>query len=383
LRLQEKLKLAGIIIVLASFFCISSTAFAISNNVAAFGDLGGFANPANLSRLGKATASANIHYLAFNNAIPAMSFLSGFEGPYFAGSSVFAQEFQNYEMVFGFENVGFAYRLVDEKDYISTGDTVRAMQDFQNNSHIIGKTYDIDITGEEAKKEYFSFYFSTPVETEFADGLWLGANLNIINGISYQNGNLNGTATQLDATTTQFVFDVATDYSDARTHGRGYSLDLGASCQMDEKLSFEVLLENVFGYMTWQNVNYITATGSSENVIIDGDGNITNNPSITGFETARNISKTSDFKSIWGLKYKLAEDWTILSILEPYANKSFFYLGTEWSPHDTFNLKTGYGSKYDAASIGVRWQIIKFMLFANNISLSSATSLGTLFCLTI
>jgi len=377
-------KLAGIsFVILASFFLLPFSSHAAYDNIIAFGDLGSFSNPANLSRLEKTTANGNSHLIIHNNAVSGMEILTDFGGPTFKEDNSYAQSIFNYETNFIFGNFGFGYQLIEEKDYASSGDTIRAMQDIHNNKQVSGETYDIRLSGYEQEMEYYRFYFSSPIETDIVDGLWVGTSINLINGFSYLGGNLTGLATQVDDTTTQFNFNVDANESEDNSNGTGYSIDFGGACDINEKLSVEILFENVFGSMTWNNIKNTTATGNSQNIIVDSGGSIINNPTISGTEKVKTLVKPMHFKSIWAADYKIQDDLSVLGIIEPYPDEIFYYLGTNWNLDNHLALKFGYCSKFDSLSCGINWEFLNLTISANNISLVEAKSLGAQFGITL
>ncbi len=380
----SSVKLAGVIaIISASFFLGASPSLSSNNDIIAFGNLGSYSNPANLDPDKTASASGRFYNITDNNAIPALNIYSDLAGPYFEGAEGFANIDQNYEFFFAVGNIGFGYLLEEEKDYLATGDTVRAIQDIMNNSHTVGKSYDIGMTGTEKKTESFKFFNSQKIELGLVDDLRIGACFKLINGIYFQKGELSGIASQEDPSTIGFNFDVDSYYQKEDTSGNGFGLDLGASCKINDKLSLEVLLENVFGQIDWRNVNRMTATGNSENIEVDPGGEIVNKPTISGYKSVESFQERLLYRSIWGLTYKQTENVSLIGILEPYMERSYYFLGAEWGLYKNLALSLGYGSKYDSASAGIHWEVAKFLLYANNMSLSEARSMGALFELSL
>ncbi|MFC1559668.1 hypothetical protein ACFL4F_01040 [Candidatus Margulisiibacteriota bacterium] len=373
------LKPAGIlIIILAGFFVFNTISHASLNNVISFGDMNSFSNPANLCTISGSELSMNHYQSISNNAIPAIQFFSNFNGPYFNGNRVDLWLTRNSELNYWHNNWGFGFNLLEEAHSVSGGDSVRLMQDFKDNSHTVGKIYDIAASGQQETKAYLKFYYSTPVEIEAVEDLRIGATFNIINGLSYGKVTVTGQASVESATTTGFDVDFNTDYNTKDTHGNGYGLDLGASCRVNDRLSLDLILENVLGEIYWQNVRNMEASGDTGTAVVDGDGNITNNPTLSGTEITKNLTERLAFKSILAAKYRYSEDLSLLGMIEPYQDLTYYYLGSKWSPSDVYNIDIGYGSRYDSASVGIEFPVIKLTLFASDISLSSAKSLGIL-----
>lgn len=369
--------------ILVALLLFASPSLASIDNVTSFGELGSFSNPAAFSRQGHQIASGNAYHIVNNNIIPALSFYSDLSGPYFRGSDAFATQLQNYEMNFGLIYYGFSYRLVEERDYVATGDTARAIQDIQNNEHMVGKSYEIGLRAKEEKCEYFGFTFGSPLKINLADGLWVGARVNLINGLFYQEGVLTGHASQVDSATMKFDFNLDADYSTEDTSGTGYSLDLGAICDINDSFSVEMIMENVAGEINWKNVSSIDAIGNSENIIVDPAGNIISRPTISGMKKVKEKKETLDFRSSFAGRYKLEREFALIGAIEPYTDLIYYFVGFESPFFGLCDIKAGYGSKYDTVSIGAAWQFFKLTLFANDISLSDATVLGLSLCATI
>jgi len=377
--LLKKLRPACIIIIiLAGLFSVNTASFASLDNVVGFGDLNGFSNPANTTITGKTCLLLDHYQLLSNNVLPAIVFYSDFNGPYFGGSRMDLWTQRNYGLNFRNDNWGFGYNLVEDGQSVASGDTARLFQDFKDNSHPVGKIYDIGASGHYNIKEYMKFCYSMPVETGFAEDLRIGTSVNIINGKSYGKATITGQASVESTTTTRFDFDINADHNIRDTHGNGYGLDIGATCRLNDRLTFEMILENVLGQVYWQNVRNTEATGDTQNVIVDGSGNITNNPTISGTDSTRNITERLIFRSLWAASYKYEDNLSFLGMIEPYQDLTYYYIGSKWSPSDLYDISFGYGSRYDSVSVGIEYPFIKLMLFTDNISLSSATSMGIL-----
>jgi hypothetical protein len=137
-----------------------------------------------------------------------------------------------------------------------------------------------------------------------------------------------------------------------------------------------LILENIAGSVAWSNVNKISATGNTENIIVDPGGTIINRPTVTGHKSVGGVVENLDFKSVWALKYQGSKELALVGIMEPYSEMVYYYAGVEWLFGGQLGFRMGYTSKYDAVSIALESPLLALTLFTDNISLSDAQTLG-------
>ena len=371
-------EIAGVALAISAIFFLNAPCYPMTSDLLAFGNFGSLANPANIDPSTVTRAEGTFYNIVYNNVIPAISYYGDKTGPLFRGDKGFIKESKNYELYFSSRNFAFSYALTENYDYNATGDTVRLLQHFNDNSHPVGESFDVGLTALEEKEEEAKLYYCQELAGNFVKNLRVGICAKILQGSHYANGGIAGDASQENETTTNFNFNLDTYLTKPVTVGRGIGVDLGMTCQVNEALSLEMILENLAAQMEWLSLKKITATGNSGNVIVDGNGNIINNPTISGYKFEENLSKRPLFKSIWGAKYKQSDQLSFITILEPYTDVTYYWVGSEWKPLQALKISAGYGSKFEAASLGVEWGFLKCLLSTNDLSLSEARSLGLL-----
>lgn len=356
---------------------MKAEAFTLSNDAVSFGIIDAFSNPANLGKTGKMSASVDYRQFISNNAIPAVSFYSDYIGPKFTKSKWNMDAEQISEMNFWFGSFGVGYERADEAVGASNKDAIRLIQDFQDNAHEPGRIYNIEIAGHQKQTEKLNLYFSAPCALAGLNDLWLGANLSYIQGRSYGNASMSGIVSVESSTVTNCIFDIDADHTNSDTFGSGMSMDIGGTWKANDRLSFEMVLQNVVGYINWHNVNNTKALADTQNVVVDKYGNIINKPTISGTESVNNFREDLAFQSLWAVNYLYLDNLSFVGMIEPYNDQtSDYYVGTKWAPFNSYYLLTGYGSKYGTVSLGVEFFTMRCILFTNNASLSKADKLG-------
>ncbi len=358
---------------------MKAAAFMMTNDAVLFGADDGFNNPADLSREGKLSVSGDYRQFISNNAIPALSFYADMTGPKFNDRQWVFEGEQDAKVDVWSGLLGFGYERADEAVGTANNGAISLIQDFQNNIHIPGQSYDFEVNGHQKQTEKLNFYLSAPCSAVGLNNFWLGAKISYIKGLSYGNAALSGSASVESDTVTQCQFDIDGDYTGAKTFGSGWSMDIGGAWDVNDRLSIEMLLQNVVGYINWQNVYNVQATANTQNVVIDPNGNIINNPTISGTESIHSVHEELAFQSLWTANYKWLDNLSLIGMIEPYNDQTAdCYAGVKWAPNNILNVISGYGSRYGTVSLGVEMFKVRLVCFANELKLSEADTLGVM-----
>lgn len=355
-----------------------AVAFGGAERISAFGYAQDFVNPAYIASVSEEPiVFVDSSGVLSNDIIPVTSYFSKFKGERFSGRSSKSEAAGNYGITFAIKNWSIGYSKYSRDVVMASGDTIRFLQDLKYKHLSPGRVYKIEASTFASDLDIMHVSFGRDFLWQEKTGSF-GITFNLVNGRLHQNGGIAGTVTTVNSSTNTYLLNATSTYGNQSeklgVYGDGYSVDVGGKYDISDDLEFEALLENVTGIITWRNMYMLDVTGNSDNIVVNPDGSISVHPSLSGYEKHDTYLEKPEFVPVYGLNYSFRS--AILGFfIEPHTDLAYYAFSIRF-PVQSCLFSAGYGSRFNAFSIGADMGWFSLGLMMDNVSLIDAKTLG-------
>ncbi|MCX6073098.1 MAG: hypothetical protein NTY39_02130 [Campylobacterales bacterium] len=206
-------------------------------------------------------------------------------------------------------HIGYIHRLETmieaSRDFVDLFYAIKHSEDLT-----IGRQYELNLKINGFQADGLHIAKSIPLYTNNDLTIRGGLGLSLLRGIRMQQGVINGTATALASKDYNYSGNIDYYYTSNYLYdlnlnvpvGYGMSPDIGVIVDA-QKWHSEIVINDLFGFMQWNNAPYTNAIISSNTKHYDSDGYVQYSPTITGLETTRKFTQHFDPKSFALVRY--------------------------------------------------------------------------------
>ncbi|MFA6144452.1 MAG: hypothetical protein WCW84_05575 [Sulfurimonas sp.] len=218
-------------------------------------------------------------------------------------------------------HIGYVHRLETmieaSRDFVDLFDSIKHSEDL-----IVGRQYDLNLKINGFQADGLHVAKSIPLYSGNDLNIRGGIGLSLLRGIRMQQGVIDGTATALAGKdysyagvvdyyyTSNYLYDLDLNLPT----GYGFSPDIGVIGDWGNWHS-DLVVNDLFGFMQWNNAPYTNAIISSNTKHYDSNGYVQYSPTITGLETTRKFTQHFDPKGFASLRYNS-------SVFSPFVEAS-------------------------------------------------------------
>jgi hypothetical protein len=202
--------------------------------------------------------------------------------------------------------------------------------------------------------------------------------------MSVRVGRANGSAT---STITGYTYNVTGEESyskatypfirDATPIGQGYALDIGARAVWANGSHLDLAANDLLGEMRWDKMPYTTETANSATLTRDPSGNISYNPTVSGWNdlNRRTINQRLDPKLhaqytylVSGFDISAGTDWT----------KGYWFpqAGVSYRLNEKWKTTLDYDTRFNTVGLGIEHQWFYLNLRSESVSPGSSRACG-------
>jgi len=206
-------------------------------------------------------------------------------------------------------HIGYVHRLETmieaSRDFVDLFYAIKHSEDLT-----VGRQYDLNLKINGFQADGLHVAKSIPLYAKNDLTIRGGLGLSFLRGIRMQQGVVDGTATALAGK--DYSYEGIVDYYYTSNYlydldlnvptGYGITPDIGVIGDWRNWHS-EIVVNDLFGFMQWDNAPYTNANISSNTKHYDSDGYVQYSPTITGLETTRKFTQHFDPKGFASLRY--------------------------------------------------------------------------------
>ncbi len=316
-----------------------------------------------------------------NNAIPLKNIASDWSGKYQSPKKHFkVLEFSDLQIGYKDQNFSISYIIKSDlfikasKDFSDLLYTVKQSQDLQTN-----RIYDLSL-----KLEGFvaqGLKYGQKIYNYKKDSLEISVKgfVSVLKGEFLQYADIKGFAVASDKNTYSFNADMEYYYSKnyfydltvKKPSAIGYSGDISMNTRF-KNYSFNLIYENLVGYLFWKNAPYSDVHLKSDNTKIE-NGEKKYNPTVYGYEGKRSLKEKISPKITSTLSYN--NDFYKISLSNLHYKSINLPFITIEKPAKNYTLSLQYETSFKTMTISIKNKRFSFFIGAENPNLKINRSL--------
>ena len=278
----------------------------------------------------------------YSEPVSIESMIQDWGGPFYGGTTALTHNIA--EIGFGTESWQFSVLTRYDYEMEFSPDTAEFYYLMRNELPLpVGRTYRLDLVA----RQTVSDGLRVARQFRVAKGFDVNVGLSYLKGRRLTDGTLRGNATAIGAKDYDYSFLVDYFYSEDKLFDRpvsspsgdGYSIDLGAQWQLEERLRATVTLKDFLARILWHDAPYTIATGTSDVKTYDANGYVVYDPLVSGFEGNRDFIQTLPRRGTMRIDYDWNTHLRLSGIVDYTPPRTFYRLGVgalqtkygEWS----------------------------------------------------
>ncbi len=247
-----------------------------------------------------------------NNAVSLKDIGSSWDGNYKTPKDKFKTIiFNDFKVGYKKDDISFGYFLKTEfvlkahKDFANLLHTVKQKEDLE-----VGRVYDLTLSAKGFVTEGLEFGKRVYRYKNDDISYSINAFFSILNGKFVQDLKIDGFATATAKNSYEFLSRIDYFYSENylydldvdKPKGLGYDTSFNFSLKY-KKYSFFLEVDNILGYIYWENTPYSKVNLKSDNAVTDENGYTKYNPTVYGYEGKRSFGQRLEPKWNFSVGY--------------------------------------------------------------------------------